>query len=407
MRLDRYDSYLATFHARVTDVSRDERGTWVRLDRSAFYPHAGGQPHDVGTLTSAVGVHGVVEVEARGDDDVWHLLANGLGAADLRPGTEVAGAIDWSRRWRHMQRHSAQHVLSQALVRVSPAFGTVAVSMRGPDCTIDVGGDITAEHLAAAEAEANAAARRNLPITTFEVDESRLGEYALRRPAKVGGAVRLVAIGQYDIVACGGTHLRSSAEALPIKLLGFERVRGGASRITFRAGEEAMADYGAKHEAATALGRLLSAQVPELAPRTEKLVADLSAAGREAAQWRGRLAGRLVAELRAGAEDGVLSAVLEGPDAALLPDVIEACQALAGTVSLLAAVEDGSARVAFVAGPGVQVDVRPALADALAALGGRGGGRPDRAQGAAAGGAEEVRAALSAARALVARARAG
>src|SRR5690606_15998115 len=114
-----------------------------------FYPNAGGQPNDVGTLTSAGGVFEVVGVEARADDDVWHLLATPGG---LVPGEQVAGGIDWPWRWRHMQRHTAQHVLSQALVRVSPAFGTLAVSMRGPDCTIEIGGEFGEEDLIAAEA---------------------------------------------------------------------------------------------------------------------------------------------------------------------------------------------------------------------------------------------------------------
>lgn len=395
VRLDRYDSYLTTFHTLVTATDTDQHGTWVRLERSAFYPNAGGQPNDVGTLTSAGGVFEVVGVEARADDDVWHLLATPGG---LVPGEQVAGRIDWPRRWRHMQRHTAQHVLSQALVRVSPAFGTLAVSMRGPDCTIEIRGEFGEEDLMAAEAIANDAARQNHPVTAFEVDESRLGEYALRRPAKVSGRVRLVAVGHYDIVACGGTHLRSSAEALPIKLTGFERVRGGNTRITFRAGEEAVADYRAKHEAASALVRAFSAPVGELAGRGAQLQEELARSQYEAAGWRGRLARAYLERLAAQATGGVVSAVLEGDDAALLPDLVEACQSLPSTVALLACVDDGQARLAFVAGPGAAIDVRPLLKEALVGLGGRGGGRPDRAQGAAPASASAVRDVLAQAR---------
>lgn len=386
VRLDRYDSYLTTFHTRVTATATDQRGTWVRLERSAFYPTAGGQPHDVGTLGSERGVFEVQDVQTHaGDDDVWHLLAGrgDHGANEVAVGESVVGEIDWPRRWRNMQRHSAQHVLSQALVRVSPAFGTLSVSMRGPDCTIDVGGELGEDDLLAAESAANDAARQNHPITAFEVDDSRLGEYELRRPAKVAGLVRLVAIGHYDVVACGGTHLRSSAEVLPIKVVGSERVRGGDTRITFRAGEEAVADYRAKHAAAEALGRAFSAPVQELAERGVRLKEELAAADRQAAKWRGRLAAAYLERLVAEARGGVVSAVLEGEDAALVPDLVEACQALPRTVSLLAGAADGGARLAFVAGPDADLDVRPVLQAALASLGGRGGGRPDRAQGAA------------------------
>ncbi len=396
MRLDRYDSYLTRFHASISEVRKDPLGTWVRLDRSAFYPHAGGQPNDVGSLDFGGVRVGVVDVTAPADDEVWHLLEDwSMDNPSLRRGTPVTGAIDWPRRWRHMQRHSAQHVLSAALVKVSATFGTLAVSMRGPDCTIDVGGEFGQAHLAEVEAEVNQAARQNLPIDAFEVDESRLGDYALRRPAKVGGLVRLVAIGQYDIVACGGTHLRSTAEALPIKLLGYERVRAGNSRITFRAGVEALDDHDAKHDAVTRLSQLFSATVSELPERAERLQADLAAAKREAAAWRGRVAAGVAEELGA-VEGGPLVAVLEGPDAALLTELMDACQRRDGSVALLGAVGAGRAQLAFVAGPGAGVDVRPLLTEALAALGGRGGGRPDRAQGAADADADRIREVLRA-----------
>src|SRR5690606_19724117 len=111
-----------------------------------------------------------------------------------------------------------------------PGYHTRSVSMRGPDCTLDLTGEPDEEALAAAEEEVNAAARRALPVMTFEVPEEGLGHYRLRRPPKVRGLVRLVAVGDYDLVACGGTHLRSSAEALPVKVMGLERVRGGLTR---------------------------------------------------------------------------------------------------------------------------------------------------------------------------------
>lgn len=244
VRLDRLDSYLTRFEATVTGAEPGDGGTWVRLDRSAFYPTAGGQPHDTGVLAG----RRVLDVADR-DGEVWHLLEPGDAP---RVGDTVVGEVDWERRYAHMQRHTAQHMLSQAFVRVGasrgaeadgvPGYHTRAVSMRGPDCTVDLTGDPDEEALAAAEEEVNRAARRALPVMAFEVPEERLSAYSLRRPPKVKGLVRLVAVGDYDLVACGGTHLRSSAEALPVKVLGLERVRGGLTRVTFRAGAEAVSD---------------------------------------------------------------------------------------------------------------------------------------------------------------------
>ncbi|MFA5549992.1 MAG: alanyl-tRNA editing protein [Trueperaceae bacterium] len=407
MRLERYDSYATEFRAEVRRVRANERGTWLLLTRSAFYPTAGGQPHDTGVLSVAGAALRVTDVQAD-EHGVWHLVEGPLPdevaameaageAAEVPAGAAVHGVIDWPRRYRHMQRHTAQHLLSQALVRTNPDYGTRSVSMRGADCTIDFGGEVDEASLAAVEAEANRAARQALSVMCFEVDDARLGEYRLRRPAQVRGMVRLVAIGDYDLVACGGTHLRNSAEALPLKIVGLERVKGGTNRLTFRAGEEAQADYGAKHVVANRLGVALSAPAEELVERVERLQADLAELGRQLAATRLAQAAAVAQRLSAEAQGGVVSAYLAGDEADLFAELVDVLQREPGLVSLLAAPEASGNRVrfAFLAGPGAATDVRPALSSALAALGGRGGGRPDRAQGAAQADAEQARTALS------------
>ena len=394
MRLDRYDSYLTEFHAQLLEVREDDAGTWLRLDRSAFYPTAGGQLHDRGTLTIGGAALTVEDVQDE-DGAIWHRVGAGEAAA-LQQGAEVQGRIDWPRRYRHMQRHTAQHLLSQALVRVNEDYGTRSVSMRGPDCTIDFGGEVDEAALAAVEDEVNRAARSALSVMTFEVEDSRLGEYRLRRPAKVSGQVRLVAIGDYDLVACGGTHLQSSAEALPIKIVGLERVKGGLNRLSFRAGEEAMADYARKHAVSGALGVLLSAPLEELTTRVERLQADNAELYLKLQQGRRTKAAALAEQLTARAEGGVATAYLTGDDAELFGELVDLLQQAPGIATALAAAEAGSGqvRLAFLAGPGVTLDVRPALRSALDDLGGRGGGRPDRAQGAAEADDDRARTAL-------------
>lgn len=402
VRLDRYDSYLTTFHATVVDRRDDQRGAWLRLNRSAFYPTSGGQPHDTGTLTGDAGEFVVTDVEL-GGEQVW-LLLSGPGSDAPAVGAELRGAIDWPRRFLHMQRHSAQHLLSQALVRVDPALATESVSLTGPDCTIDCASEVNAETLAAVEAEVNRAARRGMAINAFTVDESRLSGYALRRPSKRHGAIRLVAIGNYDLVACGGTHLRNSAEALPVKLLGSERVRGGRSRITFRAGEEASNDHAQRLAVTSALGSALSAPLSEITERVKQLQAELTSHEKRELELQQRLAAGLVRSLAAdqvgklvsqGAAHGLVTAVLEGDEAQLLDAVITMLQQRPGLVSLLAAGQGEQWRFAFLAGPGCSVDLRPALRAALEPLGGKGGGRPDRAQGAASADLSSTRAALT------------
>src|SRR5690606_3655103 len=148
----------------------------------------------------------------------------------------------------------------------------------GANCTLDLTGEPDDAVLAAVEEEADTVARRALPVVAFEVDDSKLGTYRLRRPAKVNGLVRLVAIGDYDLVACGGTHVGSSAELLPLKLLGRERVRGELTRVTFRVGAEALSDLAAKHRITAGLSSLLSAPTEGLQPRVASLLEQLASA---------------------------------------------------------------------------------------------------------------------------------
>lgn len=404
MRLERIDPYLTTFTATVTALADSDDGTWVALDRSAFYPTAGGQPHDTGTLDDLA----VVDVKSQGGV-VWHLVPNeaaavggataasvshGPGPARLSVGADVIGRIDWERRFRHMQRHTGQHLLSQAFLRVGKAlgadFGTKSVSLRGADCTLDLSGDPTigldADTCARAETEANEAARRAMPVSTFDVEEQYLHEFQLRRPSKVGGLVRLVAIGDYDLVACGGTHVHNSAELLPIAVLGSERVRGGLTRVTFRVGAEAVADAASKHLVISALGAALSSTVADLPSQLARLQAELVEARGALAAARDATAGYVADAALQGATvvAGIrlVRIALRGEEATMLDALVDRLQPAVGVVALCAAAAGDKVRLAFTAGPATEVDVRPALNAALAILEGRGGGRPDRAMGA-------------------------
>ena len=374
MRLEQRDSYLRRFRSRVREVEDVGAGAWVTLETSAFYPTSGGQPHDTGRLGGVP----VVDVTKRGHE-VWHRLE---GPAP-RPGEEVEGVLDWERRYRHMQRHSAQHLLSQAFVRVSRAFETRSVSLRGPECTLDLAGDPADDDLLSAEGLANTFGYANQPIVSFEVDEDELADYPLRRPPKVHGRIRLVAMGDVEIAACGGTHLATTAEALPIKLLGSERVRGGLRRVTFRAGWEAFEDSGVKHALASDLVQRFSTPVDELPTRIARLRQELAEARAELASTREARADDLAARLVERAERrGGIRVVRAEVEDALLEPALDALAQREDVVALLASRAGERARLAFVRGPGVELDLRPALQAALAELGGRGGGRPERVQGA-------------------------
>lgn len=376
-RLERSDPYLQRFESVLMVARRDDAGAWWQLRESAFYATGGGQPHDEGTLRTAAGTTWrVIGVESDEDGTVWHRV-EGAGAAP-EPGTLLHGALDWERRWRHMQRHTAQHLVSQAFVRVDPAFGTRSVSLTSPDVTVDLAGEPDDAAVDQAVRLANEVARRPLEVRWFEVDEGELGAYPLRRPPKVFGRVRLVAMGDWELSACGGTHLRSTAEALPLLLLGRERIRGGLVRVTFRAGLEAVELAQATQAAASAAAQALSSGIDDLPERVVALAADAAAARRALGDARKQLAAERAAALTT-APGALVAVTLTVDDAPLATDLADAVAAL-GATAVVAAPQGDKAFLVIASGAGV--DVRPALRAGLEPLAGRGGGKPERAQGA-------------------------
>ena len=361
-----------TFAAPVVDVQGQE----VALSATAFYPESGGQSSDVGTLGWPGGAARVTHARKdKATGTVWHRVEG-----DLPPlGAEVTGAVDPGPRWRHTQRHSAEHLLAQAFRRVNPVFEVASVNMTGPECTIDFVGDPAESHIRAAELLLRETlGREELTLDTPIVPEDELSRYPLRRESKVGGQVRLVIFrdsgGEYfDVSACGGTHVPRAAMCAPVVILRSERVRGGQTRVVFMAGEEASEYLGSVYQSARTLAQEFSAPVDKLPERVAALRADLSAARAEADALRACLAAGLIAA--APAEGTPPLRLLTLDDAALLGPVLTAVPA--GEV-LAAATPGGRCGVAS-----GHPDVRAGdvLRSALAVTGGKGGGKPDLAQG--------------------------
>ena len=351
------DPYRTTFTARVVDAFERDGAFWVALDRTFFYPTAGGQPHDTGTLGGAR-VLEVIE-EEKHSGRILHRLDR-----PLTVGAEVEGKIDWPRRYRHMQRHTAQHILSQAFLRAG-RWNTVAVSLKNPVFTIDFDLPPDAGVIKEAEALANWAVYANLPVRAYLVEEARVPLLPLRRLPKARGTVRVVEIEDWDLAPCGGTHLRTTAEAGPIKVLGYERWKKNTTRVYASAGWEALEDYVKKHEALKGLAERFSARPLEVPERVQKLEAELFAARGEAEGLRRLLADRLVAGVRP-------PAVLEVPEAVLDEVARRLAERRLMPALVLAAVPP---RARFVLLGGEDDWAR------LQSLGARGGGRAGRYQG--------------------------
>jgi len=308
---------------------------------------------------------------------IWHTLEGEIPF----PGAQVTGEVDPGVRGRHSARHSAEHLLAQAFYRVDPAFRVEAVSMRNPESTIDLEGDPTEADVQAAESLLRETlAHTDLTLETPSVPEDRLHRYPLRRDTKVRGEVRLVIFRDargvpFDVSACGGTHVPHASRALPVVVLRTERVRGDLTRVVFLAGEEAGAFLSGVYREARTLARGFSTSVQELPGRVGALVHERDGLREEAAALRARLAAALVQSTPAEEVAGVRLRSLTLEDAALLPGV-------------LAAVPPGEVRAALAPGGrcGVgsgcpDVPAGALLSTALKRTGGKGGGRPELAQG--------------------------
>jgi alanyl-tRNA synthetase len=378
-RLYHDEAYRRRFASKVPGSKEEAGRCWLLLERTLFYPTSGGQPHDLGTL----GGMKVLDVKNEGDE-VWHLIE---GPAP-KEGEVVEGVIDWPRRYRHMQRHSAQHLLSQAFLRTGTAFTTQAVSLGGPVCTVDLAGEPDEGDLEAAERIANEAAYANYPVEAFEVSAEEIHRYPLRRPPKVSGSIRLVRMGDWEISACGGTHVRSTAEAAPIKLLRLERVRGGLARVHFRSGLEALEDYATKHRIAYGLATALSSAVEDVPERILALQRELQETRRQLAAWQERFTEALAARLLEAAEPGssgrVVTHILEEDEMELLKPLAQALVEEPEVIALLGGTQNHRAQLLFARSQTATADMKALLGEALPLIEGRGGGRVDFAQGAGA-----------------------
>lgn len=375
-RLYYTNSYRTDFDALVLDSIEHAGQPALVLDRTAFYPTSGGQPHDTGTLDGLRVVDVAVE-----DGIVVHRLA----AAPPTPltGRRVQGHIDWPRRYDHMQQHSGQHLLSQTLYRLH-GLETVSVHFGAEESTLDVDAEhVSAAQLDAVESAANDLVFAALPITTYFVDDRAVADLPLRRPPKVTGQIRIVEIAGYDWSACGGTHVRTTAEIGPVKLLKQERKRG-QTRLTFKCGLRALADYRLKHRLITEAAALYTTEiglVPEMIARSQAQLKQLQTTLDDLAQQQ--LAQEAQALLQTAPRVGAYALVTDMfPTKAVdaVKTLATLLQAAPGTIALLAAT-DPKPTLIFGRAADVPLHVGNLLATSLAAFGGKGGGRPEAAQG--------------------------
>lgn len=376
------DAYRTEFDATVVRRLTSDGRPAVVLDRTLFYPDAGGQPPDQGMLGEAR-VIGVAEEEG---GDIVHVLDRDLPAGPLAAqGESVHGAIDGSRRFDHMQQHTGQHLLSQSFVRTLE-LDTVSVRIGARDTTIDLAGAPLAQPvLDDVERFACSVIYENRPVRSFFATEEEVGRLPLRRAPAMRDRIRVVEIDGFDWSACGGTHLRATGEIGAIKIMGQER-RGDLVRISFRCGRRAADDHREKHRQVVQAMALLSVPEEQVGEAVAERVERTKALQRQVAALAESYLPHEARELHAQAEhlaDVTLVKRLFGERPAKeLAALAAKLQQETRTVVLLAAPFEGKLQLVFARSKDVAgVDLGTMLRRAVGLIGGRGGGRPEFAQG--------------------------
>ena len=364
------DAYRTEFTATVIDRSDD--GRRVYLDETAFYPTSGGQLHDTGTL-GGIAVVDVVDE----DDRIAHVLGESHRAG---PGRRSPAPIDWTRRYDHMQQHTGQHLLSAVF---EDLFGakTVSVHFGAEYSTLDLDTEsLSRKQLVSAEERANAVVGEARPVSvTFEDAATATG---LRKASDRDGTLRIVSIDGVDRSACGGTHVRSTAEIGTMLLRSVEKVRK-TTRVEFVCGVRAVRRARSDFESLTRIATSLSASLddaPSIVGAQAERLKDSESARKKLEKELAVFRARARYDAAAPNATGVRTIVIR--DAASMDDLRDLAQAafalsrvvVVGALTtppsvLLAASEDSG------------VDAGKVLKERLAAAGGRGGGSPRIAQG--------------------------
>jgi alanyl-tRNA synthetase len=357
------------------------------LDRTAFYPTSGGQVHDIGVLTADGKPIAVTEVADEEDGRVLHFVA-----APISVGAQVHGRIDAARRRDHVQQHTGQHVLSAAFIQLFN-MPTVSFHMGDESCTIDVETPgLTLAQAQKAELLANEVIAEDRPVTIRFVPFEEARKLGLRKlPPKQTGDLRLIDITDFDLTACGGTHVRATGQIGSILLRKIEKVKQGV-RVEFVCGLRAVATSRRDYTTLTGAAALYSSHIYDVPEQIRKSLAETKSAAKAQHKLLEELAelyaDRLLAQ--ASGSPRVVTQAFAERDALFIKLLAQKLTAGKTDVVALLASAAGQPTLVFAQSPGQKSNMGQLMKDAMAQLGGRGGGSADLAQGGLPAGSTDI-----------------
>ena len=367
------DTYLSRITCTVTDVSRSDKATEIRTDRTIFYPESGGQPGDRGKL----GQYSVLDTRKADDGDSVLILEP---EARINKGDVLELVLDWDHRYKFMVIHAAQHMLSGLLFTMF-GIGTVAVHQGDEYLTIEtdrsaIDGSIIDELVLAA----NERIRENHEIIYHEMSHKDAEALGLRRSIKVEGDVRIVEIKDVDRIACGGIHVARTGEIGIIYCLGPEQIRGHV-RLYFSCGRQAIESLIADSKVIRDLNRTFSCRTDEIMSKVAETLASLSEAKAEAGVAMRRLALTEVRDMTGA--DGIC--IMECAPGADLQNYAQAVLEFDDIAMLVTCHEGGRTKwLIALKGRFEKIDFNSLIRPLLAEINAKGGGRSPVFQGVAA-----------------------
>ncbi|MGH9497719.1 MAG: alanyl-tRNA editing protein [Terriglobales bacterium] len=380
-----HDSFLYEFDAEVREVATLDSRAAVILDRTAFYPTSGGQVFDTGWIVPAGETETrmrVAEVTDQDDGTILHFLE---ASSPVQKGQRIHALIDADRRRDHMQQHSGQHVLSAAFVRALN-MPTVSFHMGADSCSIDLDAKgLTAQQVERAEALANQIVTENRSVGIRFVTSAEAEGLGLRKlPPVQRNQLRLIDIDDFDLTACGGTHVTATGQIGGILLRKIEKVRQGW-RVEFVCGKRAVSTARRDYNTLTESAGLLSTHVWDVPQQVRKAQEESRALKKSAEQALAELADvhavQILAETQENGGRKVVVRVFPDRDLTFIKLLAQKLTRQSSNAVALLGAGAGTPAVLFAQSPGLPFDMGALMKEALAKLGGRGGGSKDMAQG--------------------------
>ena len=376
-RLYYQDSYLKEFRAKTLKKIKIDNRPAVILDRTAFYPTSGGQPYDKGIIQDVP----VVEVVEEGDE-IIHILKEELKE---KVNSEVAGKIDWERRFDHMQQHLGQHILSGALMKLW-GVETVSFHLGEEVCTLDIAKEkLTEEEAKKAEECANEIIFDNRPVKCYFVEgEEELKRLNLRKVAEKTGKIRIIEVEDFDLSACGGTHCQATGEVGMIKITKWEK-RGEKIRLEFICGRRAWKDYFWKNELIKNISNKLTIKDSKLGEAIDRMLEERKEIRKELKDFKEKLQDYEVRNLineSSLKDDGVkiISKIFEDKNFQEVKELVQKIINLDDSVVVLFGVKSEGAKILFACSRALKYDMNGLIREAGKFIEGRGGGAPNFAQ---------------------------